>query len=591
MAFTTDPATGELLDEYGNPVGAGQGGVGGATGNANPGDMAARAGLSGAGGGPGLATDPEFNPPPLAGQPPFVANQPAIPAGQPPLAPLPPLPAAPGGMVKYSSTTTSVNTSPAEKKLQAEQKAAREKYDTATQKLATPTEKDRQLAERSNEQNTQAAQAAVATEDARKAAADAALVERDRLTAERNAKIKEVQAASATERQKYAGMKIRDFFETGAPGEGKHGQMLFGIALSSIGSALRGTKGNSALDQMNHRIAEFRKLETSRIEKQAEVWKQSRVPVEDAERQKAAELHDLDTRTAAVTATISQEARAKAASRGLSAAQIENDGAIQKLDKQALEADQQRQQRAVEYADKDLAHAASKRSTTTTTNVHQDGSAGGKGGGALTSPQANVAAAIDTLVGSLDRISKLPQLSPRDLERIQDNETALKNADGAKGITGTVGTLIGRAAKIVPRNPVQGLNPQKAEVYQEYLTVRETIGNIISGLNLPEDQARRISSMVTPLPGEDPKAWKAKAARAISFAKSHAVGAGSLAPALNQRLDAVQGQFNAVDSAGAAPAAGGRNDLPKGARPVKVRNKKTGLLEDAYQLPDGRMVR
>lgn len=570
MAFTTDPTTGELLDEFGNPVGPSSGGAG---------RVAPNPALSGAGGGPGLVTDPGYVAPDLPPAPPRPV---APPMGglAPPLPGLPPLPAAgAGGMVKQSSTTTSVNETKEEKRLHAEQAHARTEFEKATEQLAKPTTQDRLLTERTNTVNTQAAQDAVAAEEARKAAADAALAERDRVARERNDKIAQVQAASEAEKQKYAGMKIRDYFEEGAPGEGKKGQMLLGILMSGIGQAIARDKGNNpALDQMNLQIERFRKSEQARIEQQAEAWKMGRMSVEDAERQKAAELHDLDARTAAVRETIAQEARTKAAARGLSVAQIENDSAIQKLDKAALTADQERQQRAMQYVDKDLAHAASLRSSTTTTNVHQDGAAGGKGAGALTGPQATVAAAIDTLVGSLDRISKLPQLSTKDLERIQDNETALKNADGSKGITGTVGTLLGRAAKIVPRNPVQGLNPQKAEVYQEYLTVRETIGNIISGLNLPEDQARRISSMVTPLPGEDPKAWKAKAARAISFAKSHSVGAGALAPALNQRLDAVQGQFNAVDRpapgrAAAGPPPGAIPGVYKGVKGYRLGNK------------------
>jgi hypothetical protein len=371
MAFTTGP-NGELLDENGNPVDL-SGGNGGS---------APDPGLSGAGGGPGLATDPAFNPPPAppAALPPDVAPPPGLP---PPVVPQTPpqMPPGAGGMVKTGSSTTSTRETAEEKKLRAEQKGARTEYDNATQKLATPTGLDRELVSRTNAVNTQSAEDAKATADAAaKAAADAS-AERERLTAERNAKIQQAQAASDAEKQKYADMKIRDYFGAGAPGEGKKGQVLLGIALSGLGNAIARTPGasNPALDQMNLQIERFHKSEVERIAKQAETWKMSGMSVEAAERQKAADLHDLDAKTAAVRENIAQEARAKAAQRGLPAAQIENDSAIQKLDKAAAAADLERKQRAMEYVDKDLAHQASLRSHTVTTHVVQEGGKTGKG--------------------------------------------------------------------------------------------------------------------------------------------------------------------------------------------------------------------
>jgi hypothetical protein len=387
MGFTTDPTTGELLDEFGNPVGPSSGGAGSVL--TNP-------GLSGAGGGPGLATDPGYVAPDLPAAPPRPV---APPMGgiAPPLPGLPPLPAAAGGMVRQSSQTTSTSETKEEKRLRAEQKGARTEYENATEKLNKPTDKERELLGRTNAQNTAAADDAMATEEARKAASDAALAERDRLTKERNDKIAQVQAASEAEKQKYAGMKVRDYFGPGGEGEGNKGGILLGIALSGIGAAIaRKGGGNQALDQLNLNIDRFRKSEQMRIEKQAEAVKMAGASVEDAERQKAAALHDLDARTAAVRETIAQEARTKAAARGLSVAQIENDSNVQKLDKAALTADQERQRRAMEYVDKDLAHAATLRSKTVTTNVHQEG--GGRG---ATSGGANDAGDVFDAQGNL----------------------------------------------------------------------------------------------------------------------------------------------------------------------------------------------
>lgn len=401
----------------------------------------------------------------------------------PPIQPQPPAPVPPPQLQKESSawSSTTQRETAEEKRIRTEQAAQRGKFERAAEEYSKPGEQDREILRQQGIANTQTA--ADLDAQARASAEHEKAVEEERARV-----LSQASAASDAAKDKYSKMEVRDYFGKGAPGEGQKAQVLFGIALSGIGNAIRGTTGNSALTQLNRMIDQHVTNEHFRIE-------QAYKGIQVADASKEAALHDVDARAAGVRTRLAADARASAANRGIYQNDIDKSAAVIKLQDEAAKADVARQKRALEYVDADLQHASTLRShgTSSGTSTSQDPglTAGGKvaeaGAGRAAGVQiqkATLAEHGQTAIDTIDRLNKEGvYLTEEDRQNIQNDR---KDVEAAEHMNPQL-VRVGRAT-VMARSPYEHLSKKKQILAQAHDVLAQKFAAIVS----PSHDAKEI---------------------------------------------------------------------------------------------------
>ncbi len=415
-----------------------------------------------------------------------------------------------------------------------------------------------------------------------------AQAERARAKAERDAAVANAQATSAAEYQRYAAMKPADFWDDKSTG--KKASILLGLALGGLGAAIsgQGDRPSLAKQALDKEVDRFDKNERQKIELQRQKWVDSGVPLAQAEKQRDAALVDLEHKKAGLLGAMRAEAEAKLAENGGATAKVETDLTVQKLRKDEEIQKAKAASAATGYVEQDLAREVGKRAQVTSTHTLVDpelakGGAARGGAGYVSEvtgkPASNDERQADSfaerMANQLAATKNLPPLSAKGRQAIRNYLVEQKRAEASPTVN-YLATLGGLRTTLESR--LSDTDRAHWQALNEFTSanLRRESGAAISAGEMSAAFDR--FAPVTGDKGQD-------AARKRKAQEDVAMGAARSSYRPSHWEQQIKG------GGPQAPGAGGGQGGQMQGRQVQVRNKRTGAVETAYQLPDGRLVR
>ncbi|MFN2616456.1 MAG: hypothetical protein ABR581_04940 [Thermoleophilaceae bacterium] len=383
----------------------------------------------------------------------------ALPPQTPVASPAPVTPQPPPGMVRESETRTREVVSPEERR--------------AMQALRGTDQEAVRLAGQQGEVGQAQAQATLESAQQRAQLGQQQAAEKQAQIAEGQRLAAEAKAQYDGERQKLAGMDVKDFWSTRTTGQKVAGAIA--LAMGAVGGVLTGKGGNVAMDVIGKAIDDDYRVQRAHIEVQKDKVAGARENLAMSNEERARRLSELDVKQTAIWQAVGDAAQVKAAQVGTQAAAVQG-----QVIKNA--ADQKAQAHYQQWLE-------GMRTKVQSTSVQGTGAAGGVAGKASSEDLAKIGS-LDNDIKNVDRMIATIKANPGAWNEYRKNEESWQRAE-AFGKTKLGGELRGyaQAAGAGDVTPEQGLkSPEAKQIHQGLQAVKiglaKGYGGVITGGDL-----------------------------------------------------------------------------------------------------------
>lgn len=337
-----------------------------------------------------------------------------------------------------------------------------------------------------------------------------------------------LQGIAKEEDDKYKSAGFRDFWADKS--SGTKALAAISMALGSLGQGLAAAGGanlpNTALALINQAIDRDWAIQKERMSKQKDIADASRQDAHGASLAwQAAEANTIARQKDALAAAADKAAAAN----GSAEARAKGAAISGQLRQDALELRQKAQQANAQLsntrADTVLKGAEANKANAAAAAAGGDSTrAAGK--------QIELATMASQMHDDAKVIEKTGFPSPATLQKLQDNETALKAVDQAHGVSGVLGTMLGRRTGVVPKNRLEGISPEQQRAVNSWDLLSKKAATVLSGQG--HANVESTMAMMMPKAGDTPDVIKQKFDNLMHIADNAQVLSGKY----GQKLDA-----------------------------------------------------
>ncbi len=371
------------------------------------------------------------------------------------------------------------------------------------------------------------------------------------------AEVAKKQAALDAESEKYKSMGFKDFWSR-ASIAGKEGTTTGARVLGAISMAL-GAAGaglahmpNYAQDIIDKAIDRDYQLQKDTILKQKDVVTEARMGVEGARQAKADKLLALENWRKSAYEQAAAQAKSMLAKMGVPEAEAEKNALVATQRQKAFDSQQDLRKGIATLAnlqaDTVLKRAEAAKSIA---EAKAKGTEGQDDKGRAAGKQIELATMASQMLDDIGVIKKTGMPSAATLQKIQENETALKAVSDSHGVKGALGAIVGRQVGIVPKNRLEGIPPDQQRAVNSWDLLAKTAATVLSGQG--HANVESTMAMMMPKPEDSPEVKLQKLENLQHIAENAQVLSGKY----GQRIQAA----DAARGATAAPASSNRQQV------------------------------